>query len=192
MPPTDPDIENLDLPSEVALRAQEILERIRKNHPKLAQKKVEIFFAVYNAFRELGVVCLDTVVADKLEVGAQNDAKLHSKIKGILKIFYRAGYPSPLVTYSPLDYVEVCSEAAGLPQNEYPRIRQLITKTMDQFPKRTKCPPGVVAAGIISYYSQNVIGRSIDETALLALLGCTKHHTALKTVASVALQADIN
>lgn len=167
------------LPPAVERLALDILAHIRTHYQLGLKRKLECYFAIYHAYRELQLVCNDVELA--LLFGVVTDGnKMRTMTKKILKTYYRAGYPPPLTIYEPADYVPITCEAINMAHGDRPRILSLVGRVLERFPDLATVAPGIVAAGVVAFYANVVVGgKPVDAKVLLETVGINAKHVPI-------------
>lgn len=159
------DLENLDLPFDIKIKADEIAKKLNCSSKRGSCHEQLVFFCVYAAYIEKAQV-------DKREY--KNPAVI-AKIVGIkknkmsraLSMFSEAqtGYKLPAIRVTAVDYLPEYCEKLNLSPETISDVIVLCNRILEKEPDLNETYPQQVAAGVLFYYAM-INGITLNSKAI--------------------------
>lgn len=173
------DMENIAIPDEIKIKAEEIFSKLNSATKRGNRRKQLVFFCIYNAYNELQYPQDPKQIA--VLVGIKN-----SEMTKALSMFSEAqtGYKPPSVQVTALDLLPQYCVSLGLRDDAISDVLNFAKKILQIDPELNETFPQKVAAGILLYYATiNGITVNKKEYAIMIQLSEVTINSMYKQVA---------
>lgn len=141
------EMENIPLPEEIKIKAEEIFNKLNPQTKRGNRRKQLIFFCIHSAYLELGNPQDPKKIAQL--VGIKN-----SKMTKSLSMYSQAqtGYKPPLIFVTPLDFIPQYCEMLKLTEETTQDVKLFAETILQKDTTLKQKFPQKIAAGILLYY----------------------------------------
>lgn len=151
------DMEPLDIPDAVKLRAEEIFKKLNAATKRGNRRKQLIFFCIRNAYNELGLPQDPKRVADKVGIKNSEMTRALSMCSEV-----QTGYKPTPVRVNALHFLPQYCTDLNMTEETTQGVVDFGRKILEFSPSLQETFPQKVAAGILAYYAK-INGITIDK-----------------------------
>ena len=166
------DLAKIDITEQIKQRTELIWNLLDDGTSRGNRRIMKIFYCVYHAHREEGVIELQSVVAKKVGLDSKDINKALSAFSGS-----KTGYRPTSKKLSPIDYIPAFCRALKFPEEVQASIIKLAQSIIQKEPALEENTPQKIAGGIVYYYmvvsglkSVNNVPITIQDISELASL----------------------
>jgi transcription initiation factor TFIIIB Brf1 subunit/transcription initiation factor TFIIB len=141
------DVEILDLPQEIKIKAEEIYQHLNQITRRGNRRKQLIFFCVIKSYEQLGIHCDPKSIAKICGIKKSEMSKSLSAFSES-----QTGFRSVNKYMSAIDLIPSFCEDIGLPKGIHENIQEFSNIILAKDPELKEGFPQNLAAGIIAYY----------------------------------------
>lgn len=142
-----PDLEKLNVPDDIKIEAEGVFRQLNTNTKRGRRRRKLLFYCIFMAYTKLGQPKDPKSIADMVGISSTEMTKAFSMCSES-----QTNYKSPIVHWSPLDFIPEYIEAVGVQLDCLDDVLKLGEEILQKDPDLHESYPQVVAGGILMYY----------------------------------------
>ena len=141
------DLDKLNVPNDIKVEAEGVFRQLNTNTKRGRRRKKLLFYCIFIAYTKLGQPKDPKAIADLVGISSTEMTKAFSMCSES-----QTNYKTPIVHWSPLDFIPEYIESVGLELDCLDDVVKLGTEILRKDPELLESYPQVVAGCIIMYY----------------------------------------
>lgn len=142
-----PDLDKLNIPDDIRIEAEGVFRELKTNTKRGRRRRKLLFYCIFVAYTKLGQPKDPKTIADMVGISSTEMTKAFSMCSES-----QTNYKSPIVHWSPMDFIPEYLEQIGLEMDCLDDVMKLSQNILDKDPDLYESYPQVVAGGILMYY----------------------------------------